>query len=271
MAALAHTLALLAMVMATVAIEVTPRQYLSGTGCRRDMTQFLSALNRSEFQQNPLFARVWVKATAEWQGRGAPESPLPPEQAIAVIAYTMKDMYQEFNAAVHVAGRSRQEYREKFHFKTLHFLLNQAVTLLGADQNVECQYFLQKVCGIQFEAKRGDTIRFGELASMSINKTTGNCSGKETLFRVYTCQGVNISFFSDNLLNWGVLIPPFETFEVTQVTEAGDKAVIQLRSTTTYSINDCEDLEGGSISVAPFHLGGLLLATTALAVATGIL
>ncbi|TRZ09750.1 hypothetical protein HGM15179_017360 [Zosterops borbonicus] len=267
---LAHTLALLAIVMATMAIKVTPRQISAHTGYGHAMTELSPALNHSEFQQNPLFAQVWVKAAAEWQRRGPPESPLSPEQATAIVAYTMKDMYKEFNNAVRMAGRSYQQYRDNFHFKTLHVLLTQALATLRDAQNGACQEILQKVCGVRFEAKRGDTLRFGEIASMSLNETTGNCSGKETLFQVYTCQGVDISFFSDNSQSWGVLIPPFETFEVTQVKETGDKAVIQLRSTRTCSFDDCE-VQGGSVSIAPFNLGGFLLATTALAVVTGIL
>uniref|UniRef100_A0A8C3QQZ3 NAD(P)(+)--arginine ADP-ribosyltransferase n=1 Tax=Cyanoderma ruficeps TaxID=181631 RepID=A0A8C3QQZ3_9PASS len=246
MAPLAHTLALLAMAVGTMAIEVKPLDVARGTGggdsC--DKKPNWPALNRSEFQRNPLFAQTWVKAAAEWQRQGPPESPLSPEEVTAIMAYTTKDMFKEFNAAVRTAGRSPREYRDNFHFKTLHFLLSQALAKLRDAQNRKCQDFLRKVCGVQFKAKRGDTVLFGELASMSLNETTGNCSGKETLLRVYTCQGVDISFFSDNLQNWGVLIPPFELFEVTQVIETGDKAVIQLRSTGTYSINDHEDLPG---------------------------
>ncbi|XP_066062035.1 NAD(P)(+)--arginine ADP-ribosyltransferase 2-like [Chamaea fasciata] len=273
MAPLVGNLALLAMVMATMAIEVMPRysSTASDMGCQRAMTELLPALNYSEFQKNPLFARVWVKAMAEWQRWGAPESPLSPAQATAIMAYTMKDMYQEFNAAMRVARHSPQEYRDNFHFKTLHFLLTQAVATLRDAQKWKCTELHQKVCGVQFEAKHGDIVHFGEFLSTLLSETSGNCSWKVTFLHVYTCQGVDIGFFSDNSLNCGLLIPPFETFEVTQITKTRDKAVIYLRSTGTHSINDCEWLQGGSISMAPFHLGGFLLATTVMAVATGIL
>ncbi|NXP41910.1 NARE ribosyltransferase, partial [Leiothrix lutea] len=286
MAPLAHTLALLAMVMATMANEVKPLDMArvssigSGGGCRRAMTELLPALKRSEFQQNPLFARVWAEAAAEWQRWGPLESPLSPDQATAIMAYTMKDVYKEFNDAVRVAGRSRQEYRDNFHFKTLHVLLIQAMARLRDAQKGQCMEVFRRVCGVQFEAKRGDIVHFGELFSSLLSETTANCSWKETLFKVYTCQGVDVSFFSHNSLNCGILIPPFEIFEVTQVTKTGDKAVIQLRSTGTSSNDDCEWLEGDTTGdslggrghpLAPFHLGGFLLATTAMAVATGIL
>ncbi|XP_066197198.1 erythroblast NAD(P)(+)--arginine ADP-ribosyltransferase-like [Sylvia atricapilla] len=341
MAPLAHTLVLLAMVMATTTNKV---KFLgmpqgssigNGGGCRHAMTELLPALKHLEFQQNPLFARVWVKAAAEWQRRGAPVTPLPSEQAIALMAYTMKDMYNEFNNAVHMVGRSRQEYRDNFHFKALHFLLTQAVSTLRDAEKGLCMQSFRKVCGVPFKAKLGDTIHFGELVAISINETTRRCPWKQTFFQVYTCQSVKIGLFSHNSLNCEILIPPFETLEVTQVTETEDETVIQLRSTGTSSNDDCVWLPGdttgdspvweqghpvlgtpiegmgtgatmtgqrdgdphiwkrtetalpweeqgqgqgqslfqpyGSVSLAPFHLGRLLLATTALAVATRIL
>ncbi|XP_039569285.1 GPI-linked NAD(P)(+)--arginine ADP-ribosyltransferase 1-like [Passer montanus] len=116
MATLAHTLALLA--MATTAVEMIPLDMAQDSfddqyrGCGPAMTAALPALNSSEFQQNPVFAQAWSKATAEWQRRGSPLSPLAsPAQAIALMAYTMKDVYKKFNDAVRVAGRSSQEYR----------------------------------------------------------------------------------------------------------------------------------------------------------------
>ncbi|XP_066193502.1 erythroblast NAD(P)(+)--arginine ADP-ribosyltransferase-like [Sylvia atricapilla] len=277
MAALAHTLALLAMAVATVANEVKPLDMAGDSfddqyqGCGSAMTAALPALNRSEFQKNPFFAKVWAKAAAKWQKRGPPESPLSPTQATAIVAFTMEGLHIMFNNAVRVAGRSAQDYRYNFHYKTFHFLLTDALTALRDALKGKCTEFLLQVCRVQFKAERGNIVRFGEFASMSARETAGKCSGKETLFQVYTCQGVDIAFFSDNPHNLGVLIPPFETFEVTQVTESGDKAVIQLHSTGTSSKYNCEWLKGGTVSKAPFHLGGLLLATTALAVVSGIL
>uniref|UniRef100_A0A8C3R8I7 NAD(P)(+)--arginine ADP-ribosyltransferase n=1 Tax=Cyanoderma ruficeps TaxID=181631 RepID=A0A8C3R8I7_9PASS len=251
MASLAHTLALLAMTVATgandvvlldMALDSFDDQY---RGCGPAMTAALPALNRSEFQKNPLFAQVWGKAAAEWQRRGPRDSPLSPEQAIAIITYAMDDVHSVFNDAVRVAGRSPQEYRDNFHFKTLHFLLTDAlVTLRDAlALIVQCQDVHQKVCGVRFEAKRGNTIRFGQFMPVSLIKPTAQCSGKETVFQVHTCHAMEITFISRHLTSWGVLIPPFETFEVTQVTETGDKTVIQLQSNGTYSKYNCEWLK----------------------------
>ncbi|CAN8176906.1 unnamed protein product [Coccothraustes coccothraustes] len=279
MALLAQTLALLAMAMATTAIKVVTLDMAQDSfddqyrGCGPAMTAALPALNRSEFQQNPLFAQAWPNATAKWQSRGSPVSPLSsPAQAIALMAYTMDDdIYKDFNAAVCTAGRSRQEYRNNFHFKTLHFLLTQALVTLRHAQNKKCHHVFRGVRGIRFKAQRGQSVRFGQFASTSLKKEIAFHFGTDTIFEVHTCHGVEIQQFSKYPGEMEVLIPPFETFEVINVTQEEDSARIQLHSNGTFSKYNCQWLQGGSVPRAPFHVGGLLLATTALAVATGIL
>ncbi|XP_039947352.1 erythroblast NAD(P)(+)--arginine ADP-ribosyltransferase-like [Hirundo rustica] len=278
MAPLAHTLALLAMTLATAAIDVKWMDMAPNSfddqyrGCGPAMTAALPALNRSEFQKNPVFAHAWLKAVAEWQRKRSPVSPLSSSaQAIAVMAYSMKYVYRPFNDAVRQAGRSPQEYRDKFHFKTLHFLLTQALVKLRKDQNARCRNVFRGVHDIRFMAQRGQRVRFGQFTSTSLSRKVATRYGTDTVFQVYTCHGVDIQAFSYDRGNREVLIPPYETFEVTKVTRKGGKAEIKLSSTGTYSKYNCEWLRGGSVPLAPFHRAGLVLATTAQAVATGIL
>ncbi|KAL9869989.1 erythroblast NAD(P)(+)--arginine ADP-ribosyltransferase-like [Geothlypis trichas] len=249
MGPLAQTLALLAMAMATTAVDVIPLDMAQGSfddqyrGCGPAMTEALPALNGSEFEQNKEFAEVWVKAAAEWQRRGPPESPLSPDQATAIMAFTMGRFTRMFNEAMRVAGRSHQEYRDNFHFKTLHFLLTDALATLRDAQKGQCWDVFLKVCGTQFEAQRGDTVRFGLFVPMFPSKPIGDCSNA-TLLEVHTCHGVEITLFTEDPEPDIVLIPPFETFNVTQYTRQGDKTQIQLRSAGTYSKYNCEWLGG---------------------------
>ncbi|XP_066193406.1 erythroblast NAD(P)(+)--arginine ADP-ribosyltransferase-like [Sylvia atricapilla] len=278
MAPLAHTLALLAMTVATGAIKVKPLDISQNSfddqyqGCGSDMTATLPALNYSEFQKNPFFAWAWTEAVAEWQRRGSPVSPLAsPDQAIAIMAFmTYSCLRTVFTLSMRVAGRSPQEYRDNFHYKTLHFLLTDALATLRGTQKGKCLDVLYRDCGVLFQAQHGNTIRFSQFTAMSLSKPTEGCT-VETVFQVHTCHGVDIGLFSKYPENKEVLIPPFETFEVIQVTQEGNKSQIWLRSTGTFSKYNCEWLKGGTISMAPFHLGGLVLATTALAMATEVL
>ncbi|XP_053802533.1 NAD(P)(+)--arginine ADP-ribosyltransferase 2-like [Vidua chalybeata] len=273
MAPLAHILALLAVTMATAAIKVVPLdmaqksfddQYLN---CGPAMTAALPALNSSEFQENKNFAQVWVKATAEWQKRGSSSSTLSPAQAIALMAYTMNDVYREFNSAVREAGRSSQEYRDNFHFKTLHFLLTQALQKLRRPN--DCQNVFRGVRNYHFEVEPGEKVRFGQFASTSQSKEVSQRYGTDTMFEVYTCHGVDIQKFSYDESQKEVLVPPFETFEVIDVKAEGNTLKIGLRSAGNSSNYNCEWLRGGSLPRNFPHLGGLLLATVAMAVAIG--
>ncbi|XP_071274267.1 erythroblast NAD(P)(+)--arginine ADP-ribosyltransferase-like [Agelaius tricolor] len=249
MAPLAQTLALLAMAMATTAVDVIPLDMAPDSfddqyqGCGPAMKEALPALIRSEFEQNKEFADVWVKAAAEWQSRGPPESHLSPDQGTAFMAFTMSGLTSIFNDAVHVAGRSQQEYRDNFHFKTLHFLLTDALATLRDAQDGQCRAAFLKVCGTRFEAQRGDTIRFGHFMPVFLSKQIGECPS-EAMLEVHTCHGVDVTLFSKHPEPKIVLIPPFETFKVTQYTQEGDKTQIQLQSTGTYSKYNCEWLRG---------------------------
>ncbi|XP_068034434.1 GPI-linked NAD(P)(+)--arginine ADP-ribosyltransferase 1-like isoform X2 [Anomalospiza imberbis] len=272
-----------------VALDMAPDSFDDQyRGCGRAMATALPALNRSEFRQSGHFAEGWALAAAEWRVRLSPRSPLSPAQAIALLAYTAPvPLHRTFNTAVRAAGRSRQEYRDNFHFKTLHFLLTQALGTLRDAGGPRCHRVFRGVRGVRFEARRGDTVRFGHFASASLRNESSWSFGTDAVFQVLTCQGVAIREFSFFPHEEEVLIPPFETFEVTDVTnvtKGGDKAQIRLRSSGTFSNYNCEWLReqhcgdgpcvfdaGRSIPGDLPHLGGLLLATAALAVATRIL
>ncbi|NXQ75158.1 NRT2 ribosyltransferase, partial [Quiscalus mexicanus] len=247
MAFLAHTLPLLAMTMATaIAIKVVPLDMARDSfddqyqGCGPAMITDLPSLYGFEYQRNPHFARGWYHADAEWRKRGSHVSPLAsPGQAVAVMAYTMKYLYKEFNAAVRTAGHSSQEYRNNFHFKTLHFLLTNALGTLRHAQKGKCHHVFRGVRGVHFKTRRGQRVRFGQFTSTSLSKEVAQKYGTDTIFEVHTCHGVDIQAFSYDPGNREVLIPPFETFKVTKVTQNGQKTKISLRSTGTFSKHNC--------------------------------
>ncbi|XP_032922250.1 erythroblast NAD(P)(+)--arginine ADP-ribosyltransferase-like [Catharus ustulatus] len=223
--------------------------------CDPAMEEALPALGRSEFHKNHLFAQVWAKAFAEWQKAGSPVSPLSSRaQAIAIMTYTMNDLYTQFNDQVRVAGRSPQEYRDNFHFKTLHFLLTKAVATLRAAQGEQCRCVFIGVNKYKFKANRSNIVRFGQYASSSLCENVSKNFGSTTVFKVQTCHGVEIQEFSKFPSEKEVLIPPFEKFKVTYVndTEDGKRNVeIHLDSIGTYSKYNCEWLRGGSIPRTP--------------------
>ncbi|NXR79246.1 NARE ribosyltransferase, partial [Pycnonotus jocosus] len=238
-----------AVVVATTTIEVKRLDMALDSfddqyqGCGPAMTAALPALKRSEFQKKCLFAQVWKEAAAEWQRRAPPVSPLSPDQATAIMAFSI-EIYDFFNNIVHNAGHSPQEYRDNFHFKTLHFLLTDALATLRDARKGHCLDVFRQYCGVRFEAKPGNSMRFGEFFIMSLSKITESNCTVETLFQVHTCHGAAIQFFLERPEHQWVLIPPFETFEVTKVTREGGVTQIQLNSTGTFSKYNCEWLRG---------------------------
>ncbi|NWW69533.1 NRT2 ribosyltransferase, partial [Climacteris rufus] len=218
-------------------------QYLR---CHFKMLKALPALNRTEFIPYSDYAEAWSKAAARWGSQPSLGPPLQPEQAVALLAYTMEEgLYLEFNKAVRTAGRSRQQYLDTFRFKVLHFLLTEALSdLRGTQPRPRCLHAYRGIEGVRFTARPGQIIRLGQFASASLLRNVSESYGTTTTFEVHTCHGADIRYFSSYPQEEEVLIPPFETFEVTNVTRRGDDVYIQLRSHGVHSKYNCAWLRG---------------------------
>ncbi|KAM7129170.1 GPI-linked NAD(P)(+)--arginine ADP-ribosyltransferase 1 [Ciconia maguari] len=270
-----------------VALDMAPTSFDDQyRGCSRMMEEELEELNRTEFANNSVYAEAWTHAAAEWrrrQGHVPRLLGLRPEQAVALLAYTLHGpLYLAFNTAVREAGRSRREYLGAFHFKALHFLLTEALRALRDAQPRRCHRVYRGVQGIRFTARPRQSVRFGQFTSTSLRNESTLPFGRDTFFSVETCYGVPIKDFSFFPTEEEVLIPPFESFEVTDVARDGDRALIQLRSQDTLSTYNCELVTekrcksrpcvfsaGRSVPGNPPRLWGLLLAAAALAAAGG--
>ncbi|XP_038595937.1 LOW QUALITY PROTEIN: GPI-linked NAD(P)(+)--arginine ADP-ribosyltransferase 1 [Tachyglossus aculeatus] len=193
-------------------------------GCAQDMEHELAALNQTEFATSRTYAEAWEAASARWRehlGGGGKRPPWPPgfrdEHAVAVLAYTANGpLHREFNTAVREAGRSRAYYLRYFRFKTLHFLLTQALALLGAGQNPQCRRVYRGVAGVRFRtgAEPGGAVRFGHFASSSLHEEAALQFGQDSFFSIRTCHGADIRSFSFFPGEEEVLIPPYERFRV---------------------------------------------------------
>uniref|UniRef100_A0A8C5KIW6 NAD(P)(+)--arginine ADP-ribosyltransferase n=1 Tax=Jaculus jaculus TaxID=51337 RepID=A0A8C5KIW6_JACJA len=227
-------------------------------GCAAAMRAALPDLNRTEFEANKVYADGWAQASAQWRERGAgdaawgPGSPAgardaPPGfgdlHAVALLAYTANSpLHRAFNAAVRDAGRSRAHYLRRFPFKSLHFLLTEALQLLAARRAPRCRQVYRGVHGLRFRPLGpGATVRLGGFASASLRNAAAQQFGEDTFFGIWTCLGAPIQGYSFFPGEEEVLIPPFETFQVVNASRAGQgPARIYLRALGKSSTYNCE-------------------------------
>ncbi|CAI9614737.1 unnamed protein product [Staurois parvus] len=192
-------------------------QYL---GCARQMEREMAKVLEQEKKYRPL-AIMWYLAEQRW-AIVKQSNIFPPdfkdEYGISLILYTKESpfpIYQQLNRNVSIAGRSRQHYMDRFHFKALHFYLTRALQVLGGG------------CGDGSQAYRGSwmkfknvssDLRFGQFASSSLSRKTAQRFGINTMFTIFTCFGVNVESFSD-FMEEEVLIPVAETFHAIKTSE----------------------------------------------------
>nr|NP_990444.2 NAD(P)(+)--arginine ADP-ribosyltransferase 1 precursor [Gallus gallus] len=191
------------------------------------------------------YAVSWRKAAAEWQKRWEPRSPmqLRQEQAIAVLAYSAASrMCTLFNEATRQGGRSHQDYVHSYHFKTLHFLLTQALFALRASQP-RCYYVYRGVRGIRFHDPKREVCALRPV-HLHLPKEGGHSEvwpghplcGEDLLWCPH--QAVLLLPSEDE-----VLIPPFEVFEVINFSNDRGSVKIQLHSKGKMSRHNCELLK----------------------------
>ncbi|XP_065738459.1 GPI-linked NAD(P)(+)--arginine ADP-ribosyltransferase 1 [Phocoena phocoena] len=240
-------------------------------GCAAAMAAALPDLNRTEFQANKVYADVWAQASSQWQERQAwgpkwglsPTRLSPPagfreEHGVALLAYTANSpLHKEFNAAVREAGRSRLHYLHHFSFKTLHFLLTEALQLLGRGQRPpQCRQVFRGVQGLRFRpVAPGATVRLGGFASASLQNVAAQQFGEDTFFGIWTCLGAPIKGYSFFPGEEEVLIPPFETFQVINASRpAQGPTRIYLRALGQCSTYNCEYIKDKQCKSGPCRL-----------------
>ncbi|XP_067438131.1 ecto-ADP-ribosyltransferase 4-like isoform X3 [Thunnus thynnus] len=131
----------------------------------------------------------------------------------AICAYTYIFFHSEFNQAVRT---NRSIYSRSFKFHYLHFWLTTAIQILKKNQSCQTAY---RRTGDDYTGKVHNIIRFGTFASSS-KLTNLYQFGNKTCFKIETCSGAYLK----NYPTYGtkeeeVLIPPYETFKITNITE----------------------------------------------------
>ncbi|XP_073712852.1 ecto-ADP-ribosyltransferase 5-like [Misgurnus anguillicaudatus] len=171
-----------------------------------------------------------------------PQDNLARNNLIAIYVYTgvIEGLYKEFNQDVR---NGKQTYQNKtFSWYLLYYWLTRAIQILNETQN-GC-IFTYRGTQDTFKGELNSEIRFGSFASSSRDQTEANKFGTESCFEIRTCLGADVSKYSWKPNQKEVLIPPYETFKVTNIRKSKKKGnrcntVFELKSTGIRSFLNC--------------------------------
>ncbi|XP_023253057.1 erythroblast NAD(P)(+)--arginine ADP-ribosyltransferase-like [Seriola lalandi dorsalis] len=135
----------------------------------------------------------------------------------AICVYTSNEIYKEFNNAVR---ENKSIYKSTFKYHYLHFWLTTAIQTLNNNHHCSTTYRRSRM---QFTGQVGNIIRFGSFTSTSL-KTNLKSFGSKTCFKITTCLGADLKHYLIlESAEQEVLIPPYETFNITAVFKGKDK------------------------------------------------
>ncbi|XP_042259649.1 ecto-ADP-ribosyltransferase 5-like [Thunnus maccoyii] len=159
---------------------------------------------------------VWEKCS---KNKHPEDKALTINHMLAICVYTSRDIYNEFNQAVRTG---KNIYGSTFPFHSLHYWLTTAIQILNRNQKKQgCQTTYRKT-DKEFTGNVNDIIRLGAFASSSKRKDL-KFFGNKTCFKIETCSGAYLKNYSWFPNEEEVLIPPYETFSITNITEGWGK------------------------------------------------
>uniref|UniRef100_A0A3B4BPT1 NAD(P)(+)--arginine ADP-ribosyltransferase n=1 Tax=Pygocentrus nattereri TaxID=42514 RepID=A0A3B4BPT1_PYGNA len=213
--------------------------------CRDKMMQNVTApggLLQEELEASKDFADMWRShsVTCEKQIYGGRAHHLAALQAYGNSRVQFRKM---FNRLVQTKGSNSTTYINEFPFKSLHFLLTDALRLLNPGKTCSTVYFGTKK---QYTAENGTEVRFGRFIAASIDmshETEAAESEEGTLFKISSCSVVNVENYTCNSEEIEQLISPTEVFRVQNIeadsTEDVDYKIITLTHSRFLSNHDC--------------------------------
>ncbi|KAI4905815.1 hypothetical protein NFI96_017020 [Prochilodus magdalenae] len=237
------------------------------SGCRDEMMQRVTAPGGfldKECKANKKFAEMWRNhnRTCEKQINGT-----TPHHYVALQVYgNSGDKFRDmFNEKVQTKGSNSTTYLEEFPFKSLHFLLTDALRLLNPGKTCRTVYF---GTGDHYTAEPGKEVRFGRFISGSVKKTSEEekvveeSGGTLFLFNA-SCSVVNIEKYTCTSEEVEQLILPNEVFTVQSVETGRSEDVkytaITLRHSCFQGTRDCYYIPSTGSSATPGGSSSALL------------
>ncbi|ROL42415.1 Erythroblast NAD(P)(+)--arginine ADP-ribosyltransferase [Anabarilius grahami] len=188
-------------------------------GCGKNMADLVKKeYLKKEKENSNIFKKAWIKAEnniSRWNIL----SKLKRTHKIAINVYTDDNVYREFNRDTRTGKQTYKDNTYKWY--SLHFLLTEAIQILKKKQNRCFDTFRGTNDG--FNGNVFEDVRFGSFASSSLNRAKAERFGTVTCFKIHTCEGANVTKYSEFPAEEEVLIPPYEKFNVTAVKTRADE------------------------------------------------
>ncbi|XP_036439307.1 T-cell ecto-ADP-ribosyltransferase 2-like [Colossoma macropomum] len=214
--------------------------------CRDKMMQKVTAqggLLQKELKANKDFADMWRNhtGTCEKQIYGGQKHHLAALQAYGNSRFQFR---KTFNRLVQTKGSNATTYNDEFPFKSLHFLLTDALRLLNHGKTCYTVYF---GTSNQYTAENETEVRFGRFIRASIHESLEIehiiTADEGTLFNITSCSVVNVENFTCTSEEIERLISPAEVFRVQSIETAStddvDYKIITLKHSGFLSNHDC--------------------------------
>ncbi|KAM9792561.1 ecto-ADP-ribosyltransferase 4 [Neosynchiropus ocellatus] len=221
-------------------------------GCReKAIEKFISSgLLKKELQANPNFYIAWNTSLPKSIPGGRPE------HHAALWAYFNVDekFTKKFNDAVEKLGVNASIYEQDFHFKSIHFLLTDAIRLM-TPKTCRNVYMLSDS---QFRAQKGSKVRFGRFTVVQTDLTMKEDIDEGVYFNITTCFSASLQDICPVCTD-KALISPSEEFSVAE--EKVDEVTrIVLKHSKVAGTHNCYFTSGTAEDVSTFWLLSLLLA-----------
>ncbi|XP_062374461.1 ecto-ADP-ribosyltransferase 4-like [Sardina pilchardus] len=176
---------------------------------------------KDELKRSKNFSAAWSKGQ-KWCSSNKKGNDLGGiNYCIALYVYTLlkPPIYRAFNGDTR--NGTAQYTGKTYKWYSLHFLLTRAVQVLKDEEKrkgTKCRVVYRRTKDQFQKDVLNKEIRFGSFSSSSIEKTVEDF-GDVSCFEITTCHGAYITDYSANPAQEEVLIPPYETFKVTEVSE----------------------------------------------------
>ncbi|XP_037621396.1 ecto-ADP-ribosyltransferase 5 isoform X2 [Sebastes umbrosus] len=190
--------------------------------CRKEaMETFIhSGLLQKELNASEGFQRAWSAKTSC--------SKLIPggtkEHTAALLAYAdgEAEFTETFDIAVETTGGNVSTYENHFHFKSLHFLLMDSMSLPNPKEKCKIVHFLTD----KYTAQKGSKMRFGKFTKVHSSYSAAQSMtdlDDQVIFNITSCFFVNLGDDICSEDQGMVLLSPAEVFTVEAVNVITDE------------------------------------------------